>query len=601
LAALKGQRVLIFGDSLSHRGSREAPVQVEVREGSSRTSSVPGDLLASYLLEAGASAARLDAKVSRSAYNFFRIENANTLLAADQAWKPTLAIIFLGTNDLGLNMDIDAQSMAKIRDAFRAVGADVWAIGPPMFAAEKYSSKAPEVVAMMKRVFGENRFIDARPLTTDLTVIGRSSDGVHFTSLGAKTLASRLAAVFRTALDTNVSPTVAVSTATPTMPASTARTEIHPFVKGFGYGLAALAFVGVGVIIKRRMSASGLGSSKIDRKKMAAEIRQWDRLRMTQGKPKARKPIWFVDPETGELLELDYDTAVFRGAGLRGTNGLEWKKKARGVYEASTPQGVYIIDGNNRGRNRWTVTYPNEDYGMADSLQEAQAWAEQDLKERSSKGLKGLGGIPSKKSELRKMFAQALKASEGDRRNQGTWQPVGDTGWEVRHFNVASRTGYSKHVELRKIGHNRTTSFGKSYTNSVADKIFTGDISSTWIDQDEGLKGVRPYADSSEFRERMEEVNLKLVKATADRINEVAKDIAREGDAWGGRKVFISDIAKRLGTKTERLAGPILIARNKGWLVLARADMPFAMDMNKVSASEVEDWMGNQTHFIEIV
>jgi lysophospholipase L1-like esterase len=545
LSALKGQRVLIFGDSLSHRGSREAPVQVEVREGSSRTSSVPGDLLASYLLEAGASAARLDAKVSRSAYNFFRIENANALLASDQAWKPTLAIIFLGTNDLGLNMDIDAQSMAKIRDAFRAVGADVWAIGPPSFSAAKYSSKAPDVVAMMKRVFGENRFIDARPLTTDLIIVGRSSDGVHFTSLGAKTLAGRLATVLRAALDTNTAPSVAVSTVSPTMPASTARTELHPFVKGFGFGLAALAFVGVGFIIKRRMTASGLGSA-------------------------------------------------------RHSDGLHWLKKERGVYQASSSRGTYTIDGNNRGRNRWTVTYPNGDYGMADSLREAQAWAEQDLTERSSKDLKGLRGVPAKKSDLRKMFAQALKASEGDRRNQGTWEPVGDTGWEVRHFNVPSRMGYSKHVELRKIGHSRTTSFGKTYTNSVADKIFTGEISSSWIDQDDGLKGVRPYADSNEFHERMEDVNLKLVKATADRINEVAREIAREGDAWGGRKVFISDIAKRLGTKTERIAGPILIARNKGWLVLARADLPWAMDMDKVMSSEIEDQHGNRVNFIEI-
>ena len=34
-------------------------------------------------------------------------------------------------------------------------------------------------------------------------------------------------------------------------------------------------------------------------------------------------------------------------------------------------------------RNRWTVTYPDGDYGMVDALAEAKAWAAQDAEERA--------------------------------------------------------------------------------------------------------------------------------------------------------------------------------------------------------------------------
>jgi hypothetical protein len=51
---------------------------------------------------------------------------------------------------------------------------------------------------------------------------------------------------------------------------------------------------------------------------------------------------------------------------------LRWKKIAAGVYHATSPWGLYVIDGNNYGRNRWTVTYPDSDYGMADALAEAK-------------------------------------------------------------------------------------------------------------------------------------------------------------------------------------------------------------------------------------
>lgn len=64
---------------------------------------------------------------------------------------------------------------------------------------------------------------------------------------------------------------------------------------------------------------------------------------------------------------------------------LRWKKVKAGVYAATSPWGLYSIDGNNYGRNRWTVTYPDGDYGMVDSLGEAKAWAESHAAERATR------------------------------------------------------------------------------------------------------------------------------------------------------------------------------------------------------------------------
>jgi len=63
---------------------------------------------------------------------------------------------------------------------------------------------------------------------------------------------------------------------------------------------------------------------------------------------------------------------------------LKWAKVKAGVYTATSPWGLYSIDGNNYGRNRWTVTYPNGDYAMTDALREAKAWAELDAAQRTS-------------------------------------------------------------------------------------------------------------------------------------------------------------------------------------------------------------------------
>jgi lysophospholipase L1-like esterase len=157
---------------------------------------MPGDLLASLLLQQGlASAARLDARVGRSAYNFWRREKATSLLQSDLAWGPTIAIVFLGTNDIGLNMAVDQKSMDNVRQWLASGGAEVWAIGPPSFANVDRQKGTSAVVAMMRRVFGV-RFLDARPLTADLTRQGRASDLIHFNAQGSKVFADRLANAF---------------------------------------------------------------------------------------------------------------------------------------------------------------------------------------------------------------------------------------------------------------------------------------------------------------------------------------------------------------------------------------------------------------------
>lgn len=64
---------------------------------------------------------------------------------------------------------------------------------------------------------------------------------------------------------------------------------------------------------------------------------------------------------------------------------LRWAKVSAGAYHATSPFGLYTINGNNAGRNRWTVTYPDGDYGMCDALAEAKAWAESDVAQRAKR------------------------------------------------------------------------------------------------------------------------------------------------------------------------------------------------------------------------
>jgi lysophospholipase L1-like esterase len=200
---VNGERILIFGDSLTHHGDDSAAEIWDVDAESSRASSAPGDLLASLLLEQGAAAVRTDANVGRSAHNFWagnarhQFHSAQDLIADDQTFAPTKVIVMLGTNDADSGA-IDQAAMEQIRDAYANMGAEVWAVGPPVFADDTLSAKADQVYSMMSNVFGA-RLIDARPLSsTD----NRAGDGVHFQPVGAQQLALQLA----TALITTSAP-----------------------------------------------------------------------------------------------------------------------------------------------------------------------------------------------------------------------------------------------------------------------------------------------------------------------------------------------------------------------------------------------------------
>ena len=193
----RGRRILVFGDSLTHRGATTAPDGVPALPLANRTGT-PGDLLASYLLTAGAAAVRVNGRVSRSAINLWKGnngENGAAVVAAEAGARPDLVIIMLGTNDLGMGATADAAAFRRLRDAFAGYGAEVWAIGPPAFARADLSVKAVTVYQTLAQVFGANRVIDARPLSADVltTAQGRAGDGIHFAGSGASKVAARLA------------------------------------------------------------------------------------------------------------------------------------------------------------------------------------------------------------------------------------------------------------------------------------------------------------------------------------------------------------------------------------------------------------------------
>jgi len=173
---VRGKKIAIVGDSLS----------------SGQFS--PGAVMASNLK--GAAAVKINARVGRSANNFYGREDHAAQLADLRAWEPDIVIVVLGTNDIGLNMKVDGQKMAALRDGLAAGGADVWAFGPPSFPAGREREGAPAVKAMMSKVF-TGRFIDLQPLTADLTTSAhRTSDGIHFTAAGGRATGERMAEAF---------------------------------------------------------------------------------------------------------------------------------------------------------------------------------------------------------------------------------------------------------------------------------------------------------------------------------------------------------------------------------------------------------------------
>jgi hypothetical protein len=94
---------------------------------------------------------------------------------------------------------------------------------------------------------------------------------------------------------------------------------------------------------------------------------------------------------------------------------LSWKKVTAGVYHATSPWGLYTIDGSGYGRNRWTVTYPGGDYGMVDALAEAKAWAQQDADDRAQRK-------PSHAAKKKKLTSPPKRREELFVRF-GTWHP----------------------------------------------------------------------------------------------------------------------------------------------------------------------------------
>jgi lysophospholipase L1-like esterase len=177
----RGERILIFGDSLSHHGADGAQEIWDVDQGSQRNTSAPGDLLASLLLEQGANAVRVDANVGRSAVNFwmnnarYQLHAAEDLIASDQQFAPSKLVVFLGTNDMGMDLQADQQGFQAIKDSFP--NAEAWAIGPPIFADATLNLQAEAVYQTLRNVFGSARTIDARPLSS---TVGRARDGIHF-------------------------------------------------------------------------------------------------------------------------------------------------------------------------------------------------------------------------------------------------------------------------------------------------------------------------------------------------------------------------------------------------------------------------------------
>jgi len=263
---VNGERVLIFGDSLSHHGADDAPEIWDVNTGSNRASSAPGDILASLLLEAGAKAVRIDANVGRSAKNFWTAPNrrqthtAAELLASDKAFRPTKVIIMLGTNDADAG-SMDGPSIARIRDAYQAMGAEVWAVGPPVFASPQLTTNAVLVYGTLAQAFG-GRTIDARPMST---TTGRAGDGVHFQPAAARPFATQLAAK----LTENIMAT--------TKPAWT----------NVAVGAGGVLVLGLlGLWIYRRAQRNMLGGERV--------------------------PAYFVDPNSGDVIEVDQQTAFFR-------------------------------------------------------------------------------------------------------------------------------------------------------------------------------------------------------------------------------------------------------------------------------------------------
>lgn len=198
---VRGERILILGDSLSALPpyTTTQPTIVDLLPGTTATS--PGGLLGKQLLANGAQAVRVNARVGRSAISFINLENGLSQIASDiSQFRPTKVVVFLGTNDIDRGLTADAlartsAAMRAIRDAFKLARAEVVAIGPPSYDNAKYAAGAPTMLATMQNVFGTDRTLDLQPITP---MAQRTSDGVHFTAAGAGDVAPDIAAALTT-------------------------------------------------------------------------------------------------------------------------------------------------------------------------------------------------------------------------------------------------------------------------------------------------------------------------------------------------------------------------------------------------------------------
>jgi lysophospholipase L1-like esterase len=236
---IQGERILLFGDSLLHHSGAKgdsSPEIWDVNLPSNRVSAEPGDLLASLLLENGANAVRTNANISRSAYNFWlktakhQYHSANDLIAADNIFQPTVVVIMLGTNDMDVgNRRAEALALEKIKAAYAKIPTvkEIWAVGPPIFADGASQFKAEGMYELLREVFGADRVIDARPLST---ITNRAHDGVHFAPIGAAEFAYQLLEALK------VGKAVAAPSALPKVPiivaptTTTAPSEVPPKV-----------------------------------------------------------------------------------------------------------------------------------------------------------------------------------------------------------------------------------------------------------------------------------------------------------------------------------------------------------------------------------
>jgi lysophospholipase L1-like esterase len=262
LTNLVGRKILIIGDSLSD-GTWAKPGTFGVPPEPPRT---PGQFLAKRLEALGTAPVRIQAKGGRAATYFLKHEGGRAVLEQEiRAHRPDIAVMILGTNDLGWSEATNRAAFQTIRDLFREHGIRIFHIGPPAFVDRlrvcvKRENKrcvkrgqtfnaaaAARVVKPGQELFGSD-FLDARPMTKDIVepVQGRSSDLVHFKLSGAKLWADRMAA----ALQTAVAPPAAEK------PARRPR-RAAAFLGGFGVALGVVAVTG-GVlwVIERRRALS---------------------------------------------------------------------------------------------------------------------------------------------------------------------------------------------------------------------------------------------------------------------------------------------------------------------------------------------------------